>query len=124
MPYQVGNSCYATLEHAAVAACAEFVPSRTVTSSGDLIHNFCYRPSVSSAGDLNVYMQTYRNGVLAENISIDPFFNYYRPCTQTDYVDAAISIGVALLTLWASVHALWWLYKKFDGYLTWGRGSE
>jgi len=118
MAYQVGGTCFTTLQSAALAACYDVQPVVLTKTDGNTVYTSC--TGVGGAGALYITRVTQPAGTIdtkAFNIS-------FPDCNQVDYVDASIQIFVALAIAWASVYGLWWLYKRFDHYLTWSRADD
>lgn len=119
MSFQVGFACYADLASAGAAACSQFTPVTSVTGGvGGAVYNASCQSSDSS-GVLTLKIITSPNNGDAPfytNNTIQPVYNN---CMWPDYVDAGLTIFVALLSVF---FAAWGVYQLYS-MLHWSRGD-
>lgn len=124
MSYQVGFSCFDTLQSAGVAACTNFEPVTTLTSSGSgnnvqTTVTTVHCNGVNVNGDLLLHALAVTNsGGSTSSTFTMPLT--YQPCLYPQFVDAGLLIFVALLGVWSMI----WGYKKIIDLLNWSRGDS
>lgn len=119
MSYQVGFACYADLASAGVAACNAFSASVVTVASGESVSLACV--SSDANGVLTIARGVWAQGSIPTYSAVQfTQTPVYAPCMYQDFVDAGLSIFVALLVVWASYLG----YKKIIDFLSWGRGCD
>jgi len=113
MSYQVGDSCYATVADAGVAACALYVPQSHLTNNGTAVHTLsCSGVDASGALLLQVLSARVNGGsVVSNTVAISP---QYPECIQQQKVDASLSLFGAVLGLVALAYAAWQVKAWLD----------
>lgn len=110
MSYQVGSQCFATPADAAGAACAQFVPSTSLSQDGTVIRNLtCSSPQADGSLVLNVASTLLSDG--SQSTLSRVVVPAYPSCVQQDYVDASLLVFAALLSAVCVPYSLWLVYR-------------
>lgn len=115
MSYQVGLACYADLSGAGAAACAAFAPVTSILSDGSISTASCSSSDATGALILQVATVGATTSTTFRTLPVA-----FQPCQYGDYVDAGLTIFVALLVLWAALYP----FKRIIDFLGWSRGSD
>ena len=119
MSYQVGFACYADLASAGAAACSQFQPVTSVTggTGGAVLNATCQSSDSSGVLTLKIITSPINGDTpFYTNNTISPVYNN---CTWPEYVDAGLTIFVALLGVY---FAAWGVYQLYN-MLHWSRAD-